>query len=124
MPPTTSPCACSARWRNGSEEVIAGRQAWRQQPPQATLQEIDAAVDARFAERRTQMRQEVAWASQAADVRQTHGPDRPSCPPWGVPVEPGGPRERQVMTHQGTMLRRRRSSVVCPTWQVGVFPPR
>lgn len=124
MPPTTSSFDCSARWRQVSEEVIAGIQEWRQQHPQATLQEIESAVDARLAELRVRMLQDAAMASPSTDVTQMHGPDRPRCPHCGAAVEPRGPRERQVTTHQGTRLRLRRSYVVCPTCQVGFFPPR
>jgi hypothetical protein len=101
---------------------MAGIQTWRQQHPHATLEEIEAAVDARVAELRMRMLQEAALASQAVDVNQPHGPDRPSCYHCGAPVESRGPRERQVMTDQGQILRLRRSSVVCPTCQVGFSP--
>jgi hypothetical protein len=122
LPPTTAPFDCSAHWRHVSEEVMAGIQTWRQQHPHATLEEIEAAVDARVAELRMRMLQEAALASQAVDVNQPHGPDRPSCYHCGAPVESRGPRERQVMTDQGQILRLRRSSVVCPTCQVGFSP--
>jgi endogenous inhibitor of DNA gyrase (YacG/DUF329 family) len=101
---------------------LAAIQEWRLQNPKATLQEIEAAVDARLAGLRTRMLQDVALASQAADVSQASAQDRPKCPHCGTPVEPRGPRERQMITHQSKTLRLRRSSVVCPTCQGGFFP--
>jgi hypothetical protein len=78
---------------------MAGIEAWRLHHPKATLREIEAAVDARLVERRARMLQDVALASQAADVSQTRPSDWPVCPHGGSPVEPRGPRERQLMTH-------------------------
>lgn len=122
MPPT--PFDFMACWRELSEEIMAGIQEWRLQHPKAPLQEIEAAVDARLAELRARMLQDVALSSQAAEVSQASAPDRPVCPHCGTLVEPRGPRERQLTTHQGKTLRLQRSYVRCPTCQVGFFPPR
>ncbi|HSF33022.1 MAG TPA: hypothetical protein VLK82_21445 [Candidatus Tectomicrobia bacterium] len=111
-----------AQWRTLSEEIMAAIQEWRLQHPRATLQEIETAIDARIAELRARMIEDVALASAAADVRQTSPSERPVCPRCGTQVEPRGPRERQVTTHQGQTLRLRRSYVKCPTCQVGFFP--
>jgi hypothetical protein len=111
------------RWRALSEEVIVGIKEWRLQHPQATLEEIEAAVDERLARFRARMLQDVALASQAADLRQTAVQERPVCPTCGGPVEPRGPRERHLTTHQGQLLTLERSYAVCPTCQVGFFPP-
>jgi hypothetical protein len=102
---------------------MAGIEEWRLQHPKATLREIEAAVDARLAELRARMLQDVALASQAADVSQARAQDRPKGPHCGTLVEPRGPRERQVTTHHGKTLRLRRRYVMCPTCQVGFFPP-
>jgi hypothetical protein len=119
-----TPFDFGTRWRQLSEAIMAGIEAWRQQHPKAPLGEIEAAVDARLAELRTRMLQDVALASQAADLSQVSAQERPRCPYCGTPVEPRGPRERQVTTHQGKTLRLRRNYAVCPTCQVGLFPPR
>jgi hypothetical protein len=121
MPPPAFDFA--ARWRHLSEEIMAAIQEGRLQHPKATLREIEAAVDERLAELRARMLQDVALASQAADVSQTRALDRPLCPHGGSPVEPRGPHERQVTTHQGKTLRLRRSYVRCPACQAGFFPP-
>jgi hypothetical protein len=121
MAPT--PFDFAARWRQVSEEIMAGIEEWRLQHPKATLQEIEAAVDARLAKLRTRMLQDVALPSQVADVSQGRRSDRPICPHCGTPVEPRGPRERRVMTHQGKTLHLRRSYVVCPDLSGRFFPP-
>jgi len=122
MSPT--PFEFVTHWRVLSEEIIGAIQEWRLQHPKATLQEIEGALDERLAELRARMLEDVALASPAADVSQTRPPERPVCPQCGTPVEPRGPRERQVTTHQGKTLRLRRSYVQCPACQVGFFPPR
>src|SRR5215831_18409477 len=106
MPPP--PVDFAARWRKVREEIMAGIEEWRRQHPKATLQEIEAAVDRWLAELRPRMLQDVILASRAADVSQARGPDRPVCPRCGTPVEPRGPRARQVTTHRGRTLRLRR----------------
>jgi hypothetical protein len=111
------------RWRALSEEVIIGIKAWRLQHPKATLEAIEAAVDERLARFRARMLQDVALASQAADLSQSTVQERPVCPSCGGPVEPRGLRERHLTTHQGHMLTLERSDAVCPTCQVGFFPP-
>ena len=121
MPET--PFDFADRWRPLSEELIAGIEEWRLQHPKATLREIEAAVDERLAELRARMLQDVALASRAADVSQGSPGERPVCLHCGTVVEPRGPRERQVTTHQGKTLRFTRSYVRCPTCQVGFFPP-
>ena len=115
-------CDFDGRWRALSEEVIVGIKEWRLQHPQATLQEIEAAVDQRLAQFRACMLQDVALASRAADLSQASAQERPVCPTCGGPVEPRGPRERHLTTHQGHTLTLERSYAVCPTCQVGFFP--
>jgi hypothetical protein len=111
MPQT--PFTFAGRWRQLSEEIMAGIEEWRLQHPKARLREIEAAVDERLAELWACMLQDVALARQATDVSRASGRDRPVCSQCGV-VVPCGPRERQVTTHQGKPLRLRRSYVICP----------
>jgi hypothetical protein len=92
------PVDFAGRWRPVSEEMMAGIEEWRLHHPTAALQESEAAVDARLAELRGRMRQDVALTSQATDVSQARRVDRPLCPHCGAVVEPRGPRERQVTT--------------------------
>ena len=120
MPPNL--CDCVGQWQVLSEEIMAAIQEWRLQHPRATLQEIEGAIDARLAEFRARLLEDVALASSVADVSRASPSERPNCPHCGGPVEPRGPRERRVLTQQGKTLRLRRSYVSCPTCQVGFFP--
>ena len=111
------------RWRQLSEEIMAGIEAWRLHHPKATLGEIEAAVDEWRAELRARMLQDVALASQAAEVSQALGAERPGTPHCGTPLAPRGSRERQLTTHPGKTLRWRRSYTRCPPCQIGLCPP-
>ena len=91
-----------------SAEVIVGLKEWRVQHPQATLQEMEAAVDERLAQLRARMLQDLALARQAADLRQASVQERPVCPTCGGAVEPRGPHERHLTTHQGHTLTLKR----------------
>jgi NADH pyrophosphatase NudC (nudix superfamily) len=113
----------AAGWRPLSEEIMAGIEEWRVQHLKATLQDIEAAVDVHLAELRVRMLEDVALASEATDVSQRSRSARPVCPHCGTVVEPRGSRQRQVTTHRAKTLRLTRSYVVCPTCQLGFFPP-
>jgi hypothetical protein len=119
-----SPFDFAGRWRELSEAIMVGIEEWRLQHPQATLWEMEAAGDAHLADLRTQMLQDVALASQAAERSRVHAQARPRCPQGETPVEARGPRARQVRPHQGQTWRLRRSDAVGPACQVGLFPPR
>ena len=56
MPPT--PFDFGTRWRELSEEIMAGIEEWRLQHPKAMLREIEVAVDARLVELRARMLQD------------------------------------------------------------------
>ena len=95
------------RWRAVSAEVIGGIKEWRLQHPTATLAEIEAAVDERLARFRARLLQDVALASQAADLSQSvaqgaaglsylwwvgrasRAPRAPPHAPPGPPPDPG-----------------------------------
>ena len=60
---------------------MAAIQAWRLQHPKATLQEIETDIDARIAELRARLGEEVALASTAAEVRQARSVGAAGLPP-------------------------------------------
>ena len=53
---------------------------WRLEHPKATLEEIEAALDARLSRLRAQMLQDEAQASDAAEWAQAPPAERPLCP--------------------------------------------
>ena len=113
-----------ARWHELSEAVISGMKEWRIQHPQATFQEIETALDERWARLRARMLEDAALASRAADLSAASELERPTCPQCGTPMEPRGPQRRERLTNQDQTLELKRSYAVCPQCQRGFFPPR
>ena len=111
-----------ARWRALSEEVLSGMKEWRMQHPRATLSEMEAALDERLARQRAQMLEDMALASEAADLSQVPMEGRPTCPHCGKPLGARGKEERHLQTVGHQELTLKRSYGVCPTCRVGFFP--
>ena len=108
-------------WRELSEEVTVGLREWRVQHPQATLGEIEEALDEGLARLRARMLQDSALASQA---REWHGEtEGVKCPACGTPLKARGHQERHLQTTGGQEVVLRRMYGECPTCQVGFFPP-
>lgn len=112
-----------ARWRTLSDEVYTGMAEWRVQHPQATLTEIEAALDERLAALRARMLEDVALASAAADLAGRAPAERPRCPDCGHVLEAHGQEERMLRTRGERTIRLRRSDARCPACGAGLFPP-
>ena len=92
------------RWRALSEAVQREMKAWRLQHPRATLNEMEAALDERLDRQRACMLEDMALASDVADLR----------------LMP--PEERCLQTEGDQEITLQRSYGVCPTCGVGFFP--
>lgn len=111
-----------AQWRTLSEEVLSGMKEWRLQHPRATLSEMEAALDERLAGQRARMLEDMALASEVAELSRMPMEEQPTCSECGKPLGSRGQAERHLQTvgHQQIVLKR--SYAVCPTCQVGFFP--
>jgi hypothetical protein len=112
------------RWEELSQEVRAGVKQWRLEHPKATLSEIEQALDERLARLRARMLEDLALASAAADLSGEVEQPRAVCPDCGSALESRGQQFRQLRTHADQPIALWRSYGVCPTCQVGFFPPR
>lgn len=110
-------------WRELAEEVLLGVKEWRLQHPTASLAEIEAAIDERWAKARARLLQDTALASAAALLAGTAATERPPCPRCGTPLEARGREERRVTTHYNHTITLTRSAAVCPRCQERLFPP-
>lgn len=110
-------------WSSLSDEILSGVYEWRLQHPKATLTQIEAAIDERLAWLRTKMLQDAALASAACDWSETPVDEQPLCPHCQTPLQSRGIQPRTLQTHGGRDLVLPRSYGVCPTCQVGLFPP-
>ncbi len=112
------------QWHRLSEEIVTGMHEWRLQRPTARLSEIETALDARLARMRARILEDVALQSAATRWQEAPAGQQPCSRECGTPLKDRGSHSRRLQTHGGHDLTLERSSGVCPTCQVGVFPPR
>lgn len=110
-----------ARWQKLAAEVMSGIREWKVQHPKPSLEEIEAAIDERWAKARARMAEDMALESKMADI--SNGEDMPSCPKCGHKMEAQGQQERSVITSHNKAIRLRRSYARCPACGAGFFPP-
>ena len=114
---------CESQWRELAEGVITGITEWRRHHSQATLAEIETALDARLAKLRAQMLQDTALATAATQWREAPTSERPPCPACGTALVSRGRGRRHLETHGGVEITLERRYGVCPACQTGLFPP-
>jgi predicted RNA-binding Zn-ribbon protein involved in translation (DUF1610 family) len=112
-----------ARWRAETEAILTGFKEWRQAHPRATLAEIEAALDSRWAVARARLVEDAALASAAADLRALPPEARPRCPDCGATLEARGQEVRRLTTTHEQPVTLTRHRAVCPACGVGLFPP-
>ncbi len=88
---------------------------WRAAHPDATLAEIERAVDQHLSTYRAALITTTAAAPEP-DVR-------PVCPACGTPMQRVGPRTRRRRTTQDGELRFTEAAWRCPACGAGRFPP-
>jgi hypothetical protein len=107
-----------------SYEILTGIYEWRLQHPEATLTEIEQALDERWYRVRARMLQDLALRSQATNWQATSAVEQPSCPDCGRPLVRRGQQPRTLKTHGGQNLTLTRSYGYCGACKKGHFPPR
>ena len=110
-------------WDALSSEILTGMHEWRLQHPDATLTEIEQALDQRWYRLRARMLEDLALEREAANW-QSKAADRPTCPDCGRTLIRRGRQPRQLKTHGGHELTLTRSYGYCPFCKKGHFPPR
>jgi len=106
-----------------SYDILTGMREWRLQHPDATLAEIEQALDERWYRLRARMLEDLALQHEAA-AWQTKAANRPTCPECGRSLIRRGRQPRQLKTHGGQDLTLTRSYGYCPNCRKGLFPPR
>ena len=113
-----------ARWQAMSEAVQREMKAWRLEHPRATFSEMEEALDEQLDRQRARMLEDMALASEVADLSLLSPEERPTCPHCGTPLGPRGKGERRLQTEGDQEITLKRSYGVCPTCGVGFFPSR
>ena len=112
-----------ARWAEETAAILTGFKEWRQAHPRATLAEIEAALDSRWAVARARLVEDAALASAQADLRALPPEARPRCPDCGAALEARGQEVRRLTTTHEQPLALTRHRAVCPACGAGLFPP-
>ena len=111
-----------AGWRELSEKVLSTVREWRLGHPRATFSEMETVLDEQLDRQRAQMLEDLALASELADLSLLPPEKRPKCPECGRALGPRGKPERQLQTEGDQQITLKRSYGVCPTCKVGFFP--
>ncbi|MBI2759929.1 MAG: hypothetical protein HYX51_00685 [Chloroflexi bacterium] len=97
--------------------------AWRATHPHATLAEIETVVRERPRAVGARLVQRLAQAGGAATVSAQPVLARPVCAHGGTRLVPQGRHTRDLIVEGNQSVRLEREYAVCPTREVGLFPP-
>lgn len=110
------------KWRELQERVNEAIESWRRDHPEATLTEIEEAVDVRIAEMRAQMIQDVAHTGRSAKISNWSKEERPKCPRCGQSVVANGTGVRKLKTTHGQQIKLERQQGYCQSCGLTFFP--
>src|SRR6266849_2702230 len=103
-----------------SNAILSGMHEWRLQHPDASLTEIEQALDQRWYRLRARMLEDLALEREAANW-QAPATDRPQCSDCGRTLIRRGRQPRLLETHGNHTLTRARSYGDGPTCKKGHF---
>lgn len=104
-----------------SADSLTGMRAWQPQHPDATLTEIEHALDERWYRLRARMLEARALQREAATWQSTA--TRPTCPDCGRKLIRRGRQPRRLKSHGNHDLTFTRSYGYCASCKKGHFPP-
>jgi hypothetical protein len=112
------------KWDALYAEASQGVLRWRRKHKKATLTEIEDTVDSELARMRAQMIQDLAMASETADLVTMAKEERPKCPQCGRPLVANGQQKRELTTDHEQGVELKRSKGYCRHCKLSFFPPR
>jgi hypothetical protein len=107
----------------GLQDVL-GMTQWRAAHPQATLREIEDAVDAQVNQLRAQLIQELVQMGEAEEWSEGPPEGRLKCEHCGTVLQARGKQTRWLQTTGGEAIKLERRYGTCPECGQGLFPPR
>jgi RNase P subunit RPR2 len=111
-------------WDDLYNEASREVRRWRRKHRKATLTEIENTVDAELAKMRAQMIQDLAMASETANLRLLPKEERPQCPKCGRPLSANGEQRRELVTDHEEGVELERSKGYCRHCKLSFFPSR
>ena len=112
------------RWQELMEAAAEEMAQWRREHKRARFTEIEQEVDVHLARVRRQILQDMALASEKADIKSMDKGMRPKCESCGVELRSEGKRKHGLMTEHEQRIELERSYASCPECGVSFFPPR
>jgi predicted RNA-binding Zn-ribbon protein involved in translation (DUF1610 family) len=112
------------KWKemSGGLMQVTGMSEWLVEHPNATLEEIEEALDGRISILRAQMLEDaVIKVSQQEDLRDVPKEKRPKCEGCGTALIARGKRTRLLQTSGGQQVKIERSYASCPDCGQGFF---
>jgi hypothetical protein len=109
-------------WDELFEEASRQVEQWRREHKRATLTEIEDTIDSELARMRAQMIQDLAMASDTADLRSVAEGERPKCPHCGRPLVADGRQKRTLTTDHEQGVELKRSKGYCRHCKLSFFP--
>lgn len=106
-------------WDDKFEEVEAKIRAWQEAKPDATLTEIEEAVEAELARLRRQLVEDLA---EEAARRNSLGSEY-LCPACQRPMHRNGKKKRRLRSKDDQVIEMSREQVRCPACGMTLFPP-
>ncbi len=110
------------KWTELYEKAAEEAVKWRESNRKATLTEIETNVDEKLSRLRAQMIQELAMASEVADMRGLEKEKRPKCPKCQRRLQANGKQKRTVYTDYEQPIALTRSHGKCPECGQSFFP--
>lgn len=110
------------KWGELHEKISEAIKEWRRAHPEATLTEIEEAVDGRVSEMRRQMVEDLAQEGRTADLSRLTKEERPRCPRCGQPAAANGKGKRKLKTYYGQSIELERHQAYCSHCEVTFFP--
>lgn len=107
----------------GLQDVL-GMNQWRAAHPQATLREIEEAVDAQMNQLRAQLIQELVQMGEGGEWSEAPAEHRARCERCGTVLVARGKQTRFLQTNGGEAIKLERNYGTCPDCGQGIFPPR
>jgi RNase P subunit RPR2 len=107
-------------WKEQAEQAVLTVAQWRGTHPQATLAEIEQAVDEQMNRLRARLIEQAAQASAAAESEASQGL---VCEQCGQALQARGSARRRWQTQGGQYVEVERTYVTCPQCGGGFFPP-
>lgn len=100
-----------------TDDLIRKMSQWQEANPNATLTEIEVAVEAELAELRRQLVEAMVQEEKAASQ------ERPECPECGGAMVKNGRRKRKLQSKEGQTIQLDRQQWRCLSCGATLFPP-